>query len=162
MKRIGLGGLLMVAALSIPARAEPTASDTARAWLRSLRTGKSAAIAESMSLPFTYREAWPKKQCDRLVIDQKSLAEWVGCIRKKEDLLLGELKWEKENLTLESGQGKSPQKLRALTKDLGPGEWVHGWINGDGVTYEFLLLVDRTSGKPRVSACIIDASFDEG
>lgn len=162
MKRIRAGVILIIAALSLPAFAEPTASDTARAWLRSLRAEKPVAIVTATSLPFAYREAWKKKSCERSVDNQKELEAWFGCIHKQERLLLDQLEFEKDILTFESGQGSSPRKLRALTKGLGNGDWVHGWLSGDGVSYEFLILVNSGSGKPQVSACLVDATFDGG
>jgi hypothetical protein len=96
------------------------------------------------------------------VSTRKALDHWLRCIHEKQKLLLGELEWERENLKLEPGQGKN-EKLREIARKLGgQGAWLHGWINGDGVTYELLFLVDLASDKPRVSACIIDAGFDSG
>ena len=151
---------LIAGLLALPVRAEPSGPEVARGWLRAVQAGEAAAIAQTTKLPFIYREAWPKKQCDQSVADGDALGKWTACMQKNERLLLDELKWEKENLTLEAGEGKSPKKLRALAKKVAKGEWVHGWINGDGVTYEFLFLMDRASDKPQIAACIIDVSFD--
>jgi hypothetical protein len=64
-------------------------------------------------------EAWPKKQCERTVKNHEELARWLTCVRKKEKLLIGEVKWEKENLRLAAGDAEAPDELRGLAKDLG-------------------------------------------
>jgi hypothetical protein len=138
-------------------------TDLVRGWLRAVEANDRRAVSGTVSLPFRYREAWPKKQCERTVKDHKELADWLTCVRKKEKLLIGELKWEKENLRLAAGDAEAPDELRGLAKDLGEtGEWVNGSVHGDGVTYQFLILLRRSDGKPRVSAFLIDATFDGG
>jgi hypothetical protein len=164
MNRFRVAVLIMVLGAPWTAGADEGAgTEFVRGWLRAIRANSKEAVSGATSLPFTYREAWPKKRCERSSKDQKGLADWLTCVRKKEKLLIGELKWEKENLRLAAGNAQASDKLRALAKDFGStGEWVNGAVNGDGVTYEFLFLLQTVDGKPRVSAVLIDVSFDQG
>ena len=63
---------------------------------------------------------------------------------------------------LRLGSEAASKKLRALAKGTPPGKmWVSGFINGDGVTYEFLFAIDGDdAGGRRVAAMYIDASFE--
>ena len=156
----------LIATLGVPwsASADEGADiEFVRGWIRAIRTDSKEAVTGAVSFPFTYREAWPKKQCERTARNPKGLADWLTCVRRKEKLLMNELKWERETLRLEAGNRQASEKLRALAKDLGaPGEWVSGHINGDGVTYKFLFVLRRTDAKRRVSALLIDAFVEEG
>jgi hypothetical protein len=146
-----------------PARASepPAAPDVVRDWLGLLRAGALTALAEATDLPFAYQEAWPKKQCTSTARTRSALASWTECIRKDE-VLLGELAFLSETLEFHKAPAEASPSLRSLANRFrGTGEWVAAYINGDGVTYTFLVLVTRRHGKARVAVWIVDAYYDQ-
>jgi hypothetical protein len=169
VSRAVLAVLLLFGAVSrsVSAGGPVSATDAARLWLRALHDGSVETLASLTTLPFGYRETWPKKQCARVAKDVPALRKWLGCMRKKEDLLIEELLREKNDpshVRLVDGIEGASKKLRDLAKAApGKSRWVNGYINGDGVTYEFLFAIDGDdeSGR-RVSSMYIDASFDSG
>jgi hypothetical protein len=165
--------VLMVALLALGVATESTsaagvvpATETVRVWLRALHDGNAEALESLTAVPFAYREAWPKKQCSQGAKDAAAIRKWLDCTRKKEDLLVEELRWEKDDPNhahLGLGLDAASKKLRALAKGTVGKTWVNGFINGDGVTYGFLFALDGDDANGwRIAVMFIDASFDLG
>jgi hypothetical protein len=159
--------LLLGVAPGSGSAADPVpATETARLWLRALHDGNVDAITSLTVLPFAYQEAWPKKKCTRVAKDAVAVRKWLECARKNETLLIEELRWEQNDpshVHLGLGSEAASKKLRALAKGSSGKTWVNGFINGDGVTYEFLFAIDGDdAGGRRVVAMYIDASFESG
>jgi hypothetical protein len=158
--------IVAAACVSGAARAEEShAPDTARAWLRALYDGDGDVLTRLSALPFTYREAWPKKKCSAVAKDKAGYSKAMICLRGSEKLLLQELRWDKEDpshVRLTLGLDGGGKKLRALVKGAPAATtWVSGAINGDGVTYELLFgLRGHDVNGGRVAFLVIDASFD--
>jgi hypothetical protein len=141
-------------------------TETVRLWLRALHDGNAETLESLTTLPFAYREAWPKKQCSQVAKDAAAIRKWLDCARKKEELLIEELRWEKDDpnhVHLGLGLDAAGKKLRALAKGSAGKTWVNGFINGDGVSYGFLFALDGDDANGwRIAAMFIDASFDSG
>ncbi len=165
-RTLALALLLGVASGSATAADPVPATETVRLWLGALHDGNVDAFESLTALPFIYREAWPKKQCTRVAKDPVAVKGWLECARKKEGLLIEELRREQNDpshVHLGLGSEAASKKLRALAKGTSGKTWVNGFINGDGVTYEFLFAIDGdASGGRRVAAMYIDASFESG
>jgi hypothetical protein len=165
--------VVMVAILALGVAPGPTsaagvvpATETVKLWLRALHDGNAETLESLTAVPFAYREAWPKKQCSQVAKDAAAIRKWLDCARKKEDLLIEELRWEKDDPNhahLRLGLDAAAKKLRALAKGSVGKTWVNGFINGDGVTYGFLFALDGDDAVGwRIAAMFIDASFDSG
>jgi hypothetical protein len=88
-------------------------------------------------------------------------------VRKNEQLLIEELRWEKNQpgiiVKLAFGIQGASKELRSLAKvSSTEAVWVSGFINGEGVTHNVLFRLDgdEATGR-RVSSLFIDASFWE-
>jgi hypothetical protein len=168
MRRLLLITLVTVLSGSNAGAEKPDPTAPVRLWLKALRDGNAQTLASLTALPFGYHEAWPNKQCTQVVKKSEALPKWLSCVRKKDLLLLNELRGvdDPEHLRLMPGTGTSlaSRKLLSLAKaSTTDGAWVYGFINGDGVTYEFLfhLQDDQTQGS-RVSGLFIDAEYETG
>ncbi|HEX2880381.1 MAG TPA: hypothetical protein VHO25_12690 [Polyangiaceae bacterium] len=130
-----------------------------RTWLRALQNEDIKGISNMSSIPFTYLETWPIKQCQRVVTEQSDVSAWFACVRKNEDLLFASLNYD-ENLHFERGLSRAADSMIELTKRVNrPGRWVKVWIQGDGYGHSMLLLVTDTGS---VSACVINIEFEKG
>ncbi len=155
-----------VAPGSKSAAGEAPATETVRLWLRALHDGNAETLESLTAIPFVYREGWPKKQCSRVAKDADAIRKWFDCARKKEDHIIEELRWEKDDpnhVHLVLGLDAAGKKLRALAKGSAGKTWVNGFINGDGVSYGLLFALDGDDAKGwRIAAMFIEASFDSG
>ncbi len=116
-------------------------------------------LSTTSSVPFTYLETWPIKQCQRVVTKETDVPAWFACVRKNEDLLFASLKYD-ENLHFELGLSNAADSMIELSKRVNrPGRWVKVWVQGDGYGHSMLLLVTETGS---VAACVINTEFEKG
>jgi len=139
---------------------DSSAITAARAWVLTIRSGDATSMSSMTSVPFTYQEGWPRKQCQRKVTNQRGLSDWFACVRRTEKLLVQELEWERDNLHVALGPAAATPALRKLASAIRTrGTWVSVNLTGDGVTYSMMLLIDETA---RVSCALVDTDFDSG
>jgi hypothetical protein len=149
------------AALGPQDPAEARAWKVARAWLLALAGADPQAMAKQTSFPLTFQPLGLKRSCVRAAHDAAELAAWVACLTKARSPILSELAAAGEEDLM--WQARPDPKLVALGKGLPKGQWTQAYVNGDGVTFLFrLLVVDGDDGQPRVAAFLVRASFDQG
>jgi hypothetical protein len=135
--------------------------ETAREWLAALERLDAKTIARLTALPFAYRPVGLKKQCEFDSTNPAGLKKWVKCLGRSKSLIVTEL-----------GAGTEPrvaydlrpgEKLETASRGLAGGEWVHAFLNGEGVTFTFRFLVSTpaTGNLPLVKALVVSAYFDQ-
>jgi len=150
----------------VPAGGAPTPAqiarwETAREWLAALERLDAPAIGRLTALPFAYRPVGLKKQCEFDSANTATLKKWIKCLGRSKNLIVTEL-----------GTGAEPrvaydlrpgEKLEAASRGLEGGEWVHAFLNGEGVTFTFRFLVSTpaTGNLPLVKALVVSAYFEE-
>lgn len=134
----------------------------AQAWLEAMKSGDGAQMAQHTRFPFRYDTTDRKKSCDGIVAESRGLQEWLACLARKDELLVKEVSHaESPNLQLEVVTlDGTPQALRRLVGKPGKGaQLVSTYINGDGITFEFVIVVCGAHGAERalVSAFLVNA-----
>ena len=135
--------------------------ETAREWLAALERLDAPTIARLTALPFVYRPVGLKAQCAFNSANPAGLKKWVKCLGRSKSPIVTEL-----------GTGAEPrvdynlrpgEKLEAASRGLEGGEWVHAFLNGEGVTFTFRFLVSTpaTGNLPLVKALVVSAYFDQ-
>jgi len=135
--------------------------ETAREWLAALERLDGKTIVRLTALPFAYRPVGLKKQCEFDSANAAGLKKWVKCLGRSKSMIVTEL-----------GAGAEPrvaydlrpgEKLEAASRGLDGGEWVHAFLNGEGVTFTFRFLVSTpaTGNLPLVKALVVSAYFDQ-
>jgi len=151
---------------AVPAGGAPTPNqiaswETAREWLAALERLDAPTVSRLTALPFAYRPLGLKKQCAFDSANAASLKKWVKCLGRS-----------KNQMVTEMGAGAEPrvaydlrpsEKLEAASRGLEGGEWVHAFLNGEGVTFTFRFLVSTpaTGNLPLVKALVVLAYFEE-
>ena len=135
--------------------------ETAREWLAALERLDTPTLSRLTALPFAYRPVGLKKQCEFDSADPRGLKKWVKCLGRSKSPIVTEL-----------GAGVEPrvaydlrpgEKLEAASRGLEGGEWVHAFLNGEGVTFTFRFLVSTpaTGNLPLVKALVVSAYFEQ-
>ena len=135
--------------------------ETAREWLAALERLDAPAVARLTAVPFVYRPVGLKKQCAYDSANAAGLKKWVKCLGRS-----------KSPIVTEMGAGAEPrvayglrpaEKLEAASRGLEGGEWVHAFLQGEGVTFTFRFLVSTpaTGNLPLVKALVVSAYFEE-
>ena len=135
--------------------------ETAREWLAALERLDAPTIARLTALPFVYRPVGLKKQCAFDSANPAGLKKWVKCLGRSKSPIVTEL-----------GTGAEPrvdynlrpgEKLEAASRGLEGGEWVHAFLNGEGVTFTFRFLVSTPAAGnlPLVKALVVSAYYDQ-
>ena len=135
--------------------------ETAREWLAALERLDTATLARLTALPFVYRPVGLKKQCEFNSSNPAGLKKWVKCLGRSKNQMVTEMGAGAEprvDYTLRPGE-----KLEAASRGLEGGEWVHAFLNGEGVTFTFRFLVSTpaTGNLPLVKALVVLAYFEE-
>ncbi len=147
-----------------PARADRDGAFTvASEWLSNVRANDAKGVSAATTVPFLYRTTNRRKKCEGEVKDVAALNRWLECFRKSQNLLIEELA-AADGVALSPGGGAVPTKLSQMKKSVtGDGMWVQAFLNGDGISYGFLIFVTKPpSGRGQVKAVLIDVSFDGG
>lgn len=132
----------------------------ARKWLAALGHYDVDALTQLTSFPLAYRTTGMRRQCASGSRDAAALKRWVGCLRKTKSLITAELAASEG--VVDYNAIPDPD-LEAASKGLAGGEWVTFFLNGDGVSFGFRLLVSDAPGVPPVvKALLVSASFDRG
>jgi len=140
------------------ARAVTVATD----WLVALRKNDTGQLSRTTAFPFSYRSTGKRKFCEGAIKDQAGMAGLMKCFRTKEKLFIGELKHADDmQLTITDGRDASKSLLKLLDKKDQDGTLVSSFINGDGVTYTFLLVVSQNGTAVGVSTFALEAEFLE-
>lgn len=161
--------ILLAVCLVVPAAqaapnpaADPTrAAQVAMAWLASLAAKDLRKLSEASTVPFTFATDYKTKKCDGVANDEKAGQKIFRCLFSDEKILIGELQYMRENTVIQGAEPKGaepikdvPSKLRGLVKNLGTADGqalVGGYLNGDGIVFEFLFAVRPADGKLRIS-----------
>jgi len=140
------------------------AASTARAWLDALKRRDTAALAEKTQFPFTYKTTSRKKLCEGRAVDAKKLAATVDCLALRDKLLLEQLGYAEhlEVKVLEPAQ-IPPWVAKLAGKPTGRDWLVSAFLNGDGITFEFVLVVvPGGSGLGVVKTFLVNAEIELG
>ena len=146
--------------VTTPARPpEGPAWQTARKWLAALGAYDVDTLAQLTRFPLTYKTYGMRRDCASSPRDAAGLKRWVACLRETKSLITDEIAHLDEPL---GHDDTPPRQLVAAGKKLSGGEWVSLFLNGDGVSFEFRVLVTTGDEAPAVKALLVSASFDLG
>ena len=144
--------------VAAPARPpEGPAWETARKWLAALGADDMRTLAQLTHFPLTYKTYGMPRACESRPRDAAGLQRWFACL--DESLIIEELAHLDEPL---GHDANPPRKLVAAGKKISGGEWVSLYLNGDGVSFAFRVLVTTGDEGPTVKALLVEASFDRG
>lgn len=156
---------MLLATIGRAAAAEPDTAvvGAANAWLAAVGRNDGRALVGATSFPFTYRTTNKLKQCEGVVTNEAGLKTWLTCVRRSEELLIKELSLGESPVQAAPAEVES-RALKGLAKKITVvGTWVRSHINGDGITFSFRFLLEKTAGDQlRVRALLIDVDFDTG
>jgi hypothetical protein len=139
------------------AKTDPAALAVARSWPHAVERGNAEVLTKTTSVPFTYATTNKVKRCERSVSSEKDLSSWLTCMRKNEKLLMEEIR--QGDVQPSDPPNVESKALKALAGKIpGDGKWIETYINGDGVTFTFRLLLAGSS----VAAFLVDAEFENG
>ena len=144
-----------------PSEGDP-AFRTAMAWIDALKRSEAAAVLQSTSMPFVHRSTGLKPKCERSAKTREDLTQWMECLQRSNDLLLGELR-AGGDVKVDPYRGPPLKGFKTLEKGLPSGAWTTAFLNGDGVTFTLrFLIVKGTDGVPQVAAFLVNAFFEHG
>lgn len=140
------------------------AASAARAWLDALKRRDMEALAERTRFPFTYRSTNRRKLCEATSADARQLTAVVDCLARRDKLLLEELARAAKVEVKVLEPARAPAWLAKLIGKPAGGDWlVGGFLNGDGITFEFVLVVlAGGSGPGVVKAFLVNADVESG
>jgi hypothetical protein len=167
---VGLAGAPAQAAPRPAAKATPDAQ-AVRTWLTALAATDPRTLAEASTLPFTFATNYKWKKCDGTANDEKAQQKTFKCLFSNEKILIGELKYADENTVIQGAEPQGaeaikdvPRQLREVVKKLGTaGEQVlvGGYLNGDGIVFQFVFALRPVAGKLKVSGLAMDFAAHE-
>lgn len=153
------------AATTTPANEGEAAVAVSKAWLEALKIKDRARLADGTRFPFTFTTTNKKKACDGSAADSAKLAGLVDCLAKREKMLMEEL-GRAEKLPLQVvAPAKVPAALDKLVgRPAGNERLVTTFINGDGITFELVLIVTPGEGKAKagVRALLLNSEIEGG
>lgn len=133
----------------------------AERWMRALATKDARGLGNESIFPLTIRTTPQGTRCGSTVRDKTALAKWLDCFRQERKLLFDELAAE-PGVNIEFPQCVNPKpsaaskRLQRTAHSISPdGNWVYGYLNGDGVTFGFMLLT-REQQNGRVRALVVE------
>lgn len=154
-----------------PAANPSPPAQAVRAWLAALATKDPRKLAEASTLPFTFATDYKRKKCEGTANDEKARLKIFRCLFADEKILVGELKYMDQNTVIEGAEPEGaeaikdiPPRLRDLVKKLGAADGqslVLGYLNGDGIVFEFLFAVRPAAGRLKVSGLALDFEVHE-
>jgi hypothetical protein len=154
-----LGAALVLATSIVSHADDSTDLAVAGSWLTAAARD-NAALESATAFPFTFRTTNKIKGCERTVRDASAFSKWAACFRKRQKLLLGEVK-AGANLREASAQDVESKALRAVADKIpGDGRWLRAFINGDGVTFTLLFKVTGGDGAGKVTAMVLEAEVE--
>ncbi len=109
-------------------------------------------------------------RCDAVAKDEKALTKTLRCVISAEKLLVDELKYP-DGVVLQGAEpggaepiGSYQSRFRKLVGRLGTSEGqttIEGYINGDGVTFEFIFALRPDGDAFKVSGLLMHSEFVE-
>lgn len=140
------------------------AASAARAWLDALKRRDTRALAEKTRFPFVYETTSRKKLCEGTAVDAKELAATVDCLARRDKLLLEQLAHvERLDVKVLEPARTPPSLAKLIGKPTGGDRLVGAFLNGDGITFEFVLVVVRGgSGFGVVKTFLVNAEVESG
>jgi|GEM_PF-4712509 len=136
-----------------------------RAWLDALKAKDFQKVFGQTRLPFTYRDTSPNKLCNGTAADVKQLTTMMSCLEKHVSLLFEELgQAEKLRLRVVTLREVPPSLLKVIETPNAGHRMVSTFINGDGITFELLLLIAPTDGNGAagVKALFVSSETESG
>jgi hypothetical protein len=137
------------------------AAQVALDWLAALAAKDLRNLSEVSTVPFTFATDYKRKKCDGVANDEKARQKTFRCLFSDEKILIGELQYMQENTVIQGAEPKGAEaikdvssKLHGLVKNLGTADGqalVGGYLNGDGIVFEFLFAVRPAAGNLRIS-----------
>ena len=156
-----IGAALVLAAGTVSRAGDSTDLAVAGSWLTAA-VGHGAALASVTAFPFTFRTASKSKACERTIRDGSAFSKWATCFRKRQKLLLSEVK-AGANLRAASTQDVESKALRAIADKIPrEGRWLRAFINGDGVTFTLFFKVTGGGSAGKVTALVLEAEVERG
>jgi hypothetical protein len=141
---------------------EDKAETAARMWLGSLARNSETGLRQVTQFPFQFVASSAGAKCNKTADDVKAFAGLVRCLEKNETVFLKELRDAGELRIKTIDRGKIPPQLADLVGKVAPREQiVSTFINGDGVTFEMVMLV-ASGDATAVRAIYINAEFESG
>ena len=148
---VGVAGMaIALAACDSGTRAQPVpatlslgvATSTVGAWLNALKTRDMPKLVEKTQFPFTYRTTNREPVCEGTTANARMLESTVDCLIRRDKRFIEELA-HAENFGVKALDPAQPPPWAA--KLLGPpasgDRLVSAFVNGDGMTFEFVLVV---------------------
>jgi hypothetical protein len=134
-----------------------------RRWFEGLKAKNPAQVAAETVYPFTFGSTSRKKRCEGVADDEKKLEAIVGCVIKRDKLLMGEMKYA-EKIDVKAIEANDvPVEFRKLVGKVGEGDRLATWfINGDGVSFGFLLVIGGEQGRAGVKTFLMDTEVESG
>jgi hypothetical protein len=130
----------------------------AKQWFERLRDHDSEALASATQFPFEYQTTAEQDPCRAVVSTLAELRVFVACV-SRDPLFMTELRHADDlGLTVVSPNSLPPWAHPRLARMAQGPLPIHGYINGDGVSYEFVLWLQMR----RVQALYLHAEFERG
>ncbi|HTQ04172.1 MAG TPA: hypothetical protein VMI54_09955 [Polyangiaceae bacterium] len=130
-------------------------------WLKALGAGDIDELSNSTVFPFSFRTTDKTKECEGAIASESGLREFVPCLRKQRKSLMKELGYAESSKVDVVERMDAASSLRPLLSDLRADEvLVTGFINGDGVSFGFGVVLMRSSRGLRVRSFALDEDFE--
>jgi hypothetical protein len=134
-----------------------------RRWLQALKARDQASLAQQTAFPFAWKSTSHTRLCDGSAADAKELRAIVDCLGRKDDLLMDELAKADQLEVKPFELRRIPPRLRKILPKPEPGQrFVYSFINGGGVTFEFVLVVASVGERLGVTGFFLTREFETG
>ena len=132
-------------------------------WLKALGDGDVNQFRSKTAHRFSFRTTSKVKDCERDFTGSDGAPLFMDCLRHHEKLFVGELAKADVLGPLSQDPTSFSPELRRLLPTLQDGEFVvTTYLAGDGVAYEFLLVLKPDGDRLVVRALVSAMSFDQG
>lgn len=135
----------------------------ASAWLDALKARDAGALARKTRFPFRFASTAKKPICEGVAADPSALGAMVTCLGQNDRLFLTELAAAGTPATKPVAAKGGPRWLAKLWPASEPGDrLVSTFINGDGVTFELVLVVADAAAGGLVRAFLLHGEVEAG
>jgi hypothetical protein len=167
---VGVASMIIaLAACGSRTGAQPTpplspseATSSAGAWLNALKTRDVPKLAERTQFPFTYRTTNSEPVCEGASANAGMLETTVDCLVRRDENLF-------EELAVSEGFGVKalepaqvpPWAAKLMGQAARSDRLVSAFINGDGITFEFVLVVVRgATGSGAIRSFLVNTEVE--
>jgi hypothetical protein len=131
-------------------------------WMTALKAADLPGLRDQTIFPFGLKSTNRQKLCEGTAQNSAAFASMVHCLnRRRKVTFVGEMEsWRPADLKV-IDVGSLPTTLRKMVGTPAPDEkLVETFINGEGVVFEFVLVVKTVAGRSGVNAVISNAEFE--